>query len=495
MENQEKPKALIVIFGATGDLAKRKLFPSIYRLYQNGKIGEDFAVVGIGRRSWSNELFHTNVRNSLGDDVSGKEAEAFVSHFSYHPFDVSDSSSYENLGTLLNNLESEYRTEGNRIFYLAMAPQFFGTIANNLKKHNLKSETGWSRLVIEKPFGHDFESARQLNDQITSAFDEKQIYRIDHYLGKEMVKNIEVIRFANGIFEHLWNNRFIANVQITSSESLGVEDRANYYDLSGATRDMVQNHMLQMVTLLAMEPPINLNPEEIRSEKIKILRALRSVDEKNIDDYFVRGQYGPGKMHGRKLRGYQEEAEELQNSDTETYVAGKIMIDNYRWAGVPFYIRTGKRLAEKCTKIVVEFEDIPLNLYQEEQSEKSPNLLVINIQPNEGVTLYLNAKKPGVSSYSEPIKLSYTHEAVNSVNTPEAYEKLLHDCMIGDTTNFSHWDEVSLSWKFVDRILNRWSKEEPDFPNYAAGSMGPEEADKLLKNDGFHWWPVNNEEE
>ncbi|SIS45940.1 glucose-6-phosphate dehydrogenase [Salimicrobium flavidum] len=495
MENQEIPKALIIIFGATGDLAKRKLFPSIHRLYQNGKIGEDFAVVGIGRRSWSNDLFRSNVRNSLGDDVTEKESEAFISHFYYHPFDVSDSASYKSLGTLLNDLESDYHTEGNRIFYLAMAPQFFGTIANNLKKHNLKSDSGWSRLVIEKPFGHDYDSARKLNDQITSAFDESQIYRIDHYLGKEMVQNIEVIRFANGIFEHLWNNRFISNVQITSSEALGVEDRANYYDVSGATRDMVQNHMLQMVTLLAMEPPINLNPEEIRSEKIKILRAIRAVDEDNIDNYFVRGQYGPGKMFGKKLRGYQEEAEELKNSDTETYVAGKIMIDNYRWAGVPFYIRTGKRLEKKCTKIVVEFQDIPLNLYQEKRRGKSPNLLVINIQPNEGVTLFLNAKKPGMGSFAEPIKLSYTHEAVNSVNTPEAYEKLLHDCMVGDTTNFSHWDEVSLSWRFVDRILKKWSKEEPDFPNYAAGTMGPQEADDLLEKDGFHWWPTNNEDD
>lgn len=494
MINQQKPKAVIVIFGATGDLAKRKLFPSIYRLYQNGNIDEDFAVVGVARRPWTNEILRDNVEKSIENNVSTTEnIDAFTSHFYYHPFDVTEPSSYQDLGVLVRELEGKYKTDGNKIFYLAMAPEYFGTIANNLEEHGLKDGAGWSRLVIEKPFGHDLQTAKELNNEIRSAFDEEQIYRIDHYLGKEMVQNIEVIRFANGLFEHLWNNRFIANIQVTSSESLGVEERARYYDRSGATRDMVQNHMLQMVSLLAMEPPIKLTTEEIRSEKIKVLRALRPIEKEQVDENFVRGQYGKGYMHGENAPGYREEANELAASNTETFVAGRVMIDNYRWAGVPFYIRTGKRMAGKSTKIVVEFKDIPMNLYYKNKDDKNPNLLVINIQPHEGITLHLNAKKAGAGSFAQPIELAYKNEGTDGVNTPEAYEKLLYDCMLGDATNFTHWDEVRRSWEYVDAILNKWEKETANFPNYEAGSMGPEAAEKLLEKDGFHWWPVMDE--
>lgn len=487
MNKQQRPKVIIVIFGATGDLAKRKLFPSIYRLVQNGKIGEDFAVVGTGRRQWTNDVFRENVKKSLGSNFSSHaDLDTFTSHFFYHPLDVTEPSSYLGLEALLHELEGHYKTGGNRIFYLAMAPDFFGTIANNLKTSGLKDAAGWTRLVIEKPFGHDLPSAEALNKEIRAVFDEEQIYRIDHYLGKEMVQNIEVIRFANGIFEHLWNNRFISNVQITSSESLGVEDRSRYYDNSGAVRDMVQNHMLQMVALLAMEPPINLTTEEIRSEKVKVLRALRQMEINDVDDYFVRGQYGDGETG----IGYRKEAPQLSASKTETFVAGKIMIDNYRWAGVPFYIRTGKRMTKKSIKIVVEFKDIPMNLYYKNKQEKHPNLLVINIQPNEGITLYLNAKKAGAGTDVKPIKLAYNNNGINGINTPEAYEKLIYDCMIGDMTNFTHWNEVAQSWSFVDPILKLWESDQPDFPNYAAGSMGPLEADKLLEKDGFHWWSI-----
>ncbi|MGM0943309.1 MAG: glucose-6-phosphate dehydrogenase [Bacillota bacterium] len=493
MNTIDKPNVVIVIFGATGDLSKRKLFPSIYRLYQNGKIGEDFAVVGLARRPWTNEVFRENVRDSIQNaSLNAEDIEAFSSHFYYHSFDVTDTSSYDHLKILLEELEGNYQTDGNRIFYLAMAPEYFGSIANQLQQNGLKDSAGWTRLVIEKPFGHDLESAKALNNQIRVAFNENQIYRIDHYLGKEMVQNIEVIRFANGIFEHLWNNRFISNIQVTSSEELGVEDRARYYDHSGATRDMVQNHMLQMVALLAMEPPIKLTPEEIRSEKVKVLRALRHVDPDKVDEFFVRGQYGSGTSKGEVVKGYREETEELAGSTTETYVAGKVMIDNYRWAGVPFYIRTGKRMKEKSTKIVVEFKDIPMNLYYKDEAEKHPNLLVINIQPNEGITLYLNAKKAGIGSIAEPIKLSYTNNGVDGINTPEAYEKLIYDCIIGDTTNFTHWDEVAYSWAFIDSLLQAWSASQPKFPNYPSGSMGPQAANDLLEQDGFHWWPITD---
>ena len=491
MNIKQRPKSVIVIFGATGDLAQRKLFPSIYRLYQNGKIGEDFAVVGVARRPWTNDILRENVRKSIGDDYkSAEDLEKFSSHFYYHPFDVTNTESYHGLDSLINDLEGTYKTGGNRIFYLAMAPEFFGVIATNLKKHGLKNSTGWTRLVIEKPFGHNLESAKALNDEIREGFEEDEIYRIDHYLGKEMVQNIEVIRFANGIFEHLWNNRFIANIQVTSSESLGVEERARYYDHSGAMRDMVQNHMLQMVSLLAMEPPINLTTDEIRSEKIKVLRALRKIKDEEINENFVRGQYGSGQINGETLPGYREEDEQLTTSNTETFVAGRIMIDNYRWAGVPIYIRTGKRMAEKSTKIVVEFKDIPMNLYYENKDDKHPNLLVIHIQPHEGITLHVNAKKSGNSSFAVPVELAYSNNGVDGINTPEAYEKLLYDCMLGDGTNFTHWDEVALAWEFVDSIQEVWENEIADFPNYESGSMGPDAADKLLEQDGFHWWPI-----
>jgi glucose-6-phosphate 1-dehydrogenase len=493
---QQKPKAIIVIFGATGDLAKRKLFPSIYHLYKNGKIDEEFAVIGVARRPWTNEVLRDNVKKSVQQTLKGKEKpdlDVFTSHFYYHPFDVTEPSSYQELDMLIRDLEGEYKTDGNKIFYLAMAPEYFGTIANHIRDNGLKKGAGWSRLVIEKPFGHHLQSAKELNNEIRAAFDEEQIYRIDHYLGKEMVQNIEVIRFANGIFEHLWNNRFISNIQITSSEWLGVEDRARYYDRSGATRDMVQNHMLQMVALLAMEPPIKLTPEEIRSEKIKVLRALRPVPLERVGDHFVRGQYGEGNINGESVPGYREEADSLATSNTETFVAGRIMIDNYRWAGVPFYIRTGKRMQGKSTKIVVEFKDIPMNLYYENELDKHPNLLVINIQPHEGITLHLNAKNAGTGPYAQPIKLAYKNTGIDGINTPEAYEKLLHDCMVGDATNFTHWDEVAGSWEYVDSILNKWENEQAPFPNYPAGTMGPNAAEALLRQDGFHWWPVIDE--
>ncbi|WP_396652661.1 MULTISPECIES: glucose-6-phosphate dehydrogenase [Metabacillus] len=489
---QEHPKSVIVIFGATGDLAKRKLFPSIYHLVQNEKIGKEFAVVGVGRRPWTNDEFRHNVSDSIQTSIKeSKDLDDFTSHFHYHPFDVTNPSSYLELNDLLTKLDSTYQTEGNRIFYLAMAPEFFGTIAKNLKKEGLTATKGWSRLVIEKPFGHDLPSAQTLNQEIREAFNEDQIYRIDHYLGKEMVQNIEVIRFANALFEPLWNNRYISNIQVTSSEVLGVEDRGRYYENSGALRDMFQNHMLQMVALLAMEPPIKLTTDEVRSEKVKVLRALRAVSEDEVSDYFVRGQYASGQLDNKQLIGYTEENNVDKKSQTETYVAGKLLIDNFRWAGVPFYIRTGKRMAAKSTQIVVQFKDIPMNLYYKKGENVPPNLLVINIQPDEGITLQLNVKKDGDAGDSKPVKLDLSNNFQDGINTPEAYEKLLYDCMRGDATNFTHWDEVSLSWSFVDPISDAWKKGKAALAAYPSGSMGPKESDEMLEADGNQWWPVN----
>jgi glucose-6-phosphate 1-dehydrogenase len=491
---KEKPTALIMIFGATGDLANRKLFPSLYQLFIKGKLSERFAVIGVARRSLTTEQFQENVKDSITTFTGSSERlEEFISHFYYQSHDIADSSSYASLKNLAGELDNHYNLNGNRIFYLAMAPEFFGTIAEHLKSDGLTEVDGFKRLVIEKPFGHDLESAKILNDQIRKAFSEDEIYRIDHYLGKEMVQNIEVIRFANAIFEPLWNNRYISNIQITSSETLGVEERGRYYEKSGALRDMVQNHMLQMVALLAMEPPIKLTTDEIRSEKVKALRAMRPLEGEKVKKNFVRGQYGKGVLKGESVPGYREENMVDPESNTETFVAGKLRIDNFRWAGVPFYIRTGKRMETKSTKIVVQFKDIPMNLYYNTDQTLNPNLLVIHIQPEEGITLYLNAKKAGQKMDATPIKLNFANTGVNGMNTPEAYERLLYDCMRGDATNFTHWDEVALSWSFVDKISHVWENEKAvSFPNYESGSMGPKAADELLERDGFYWWPISD---
>jgi glucose-6-phosphate 1-dehydrogenase len=493
VEQSRNMTSLIMIFGATGDLAIRKLFPSLYRLFQKGKL-DKFAVIGVARRPLSTEDFQNSVKDSVLTALGKKDnIDEFASHFYYQSHDVSDSSSYLALKGLAEQIDEKYELEGNRIFYLAMAPEFFGPIALHLKSDGLTDVQGYKRLVIEKPFGHDLESAKELNEQIRTAFSEEEVYRIDHYLGKEMVRNIEVIRFANAIFEPLWNNRYISNIQITSSEVLGVEERGRYYETSGALRDMVQNHIMQMVALLAMEPPIKLTTDEVRSEKVRVFRSLRMIEGEKINKYFVRGQYGAGLVEDQQVPEYRAETMVDKESNTETFVAGKIMIDNFRWAGVPFYIRTGKRMTTKSTKIVVQFKDIPMNLYYQPEKLLNPNLLVIHIQPEEGITLHLNAKKAGGHLDAQEVKLSFANTGIHAMNTPEGYEKLLYDCMRGDATNFTHWDEVAYSWAFVDKISEVWEKTKAEnYPNYESGSMGPKAADELLENDGFFWWPVTD---
>ncbi|PES94509.1 glucose-6-phosphate dehydrogenase [Bacillus cereus] len=496
MNKNNNTYCTMVIFGATGDLAKRKLFPSIYSLYKKGQLSKNFAVVGVARREWSDDIFRENVLASIQESKieAGNDLDEFLTHFRYLAFDVTNTASYQDLNALITNLEEQFHIPGNRMFYMAMAPEFFGTIASYLKSEGVTNSSGWNRLIIEKPFGHDLPSAQKLNEELRHAFAEDEIYRIDHYLGKEMVQNIGVIRFANAIFESLWNNRYISNIQITSSESLGVEDRGGYYDNSGALRDMIQNHMLQMVALLAMEPPIRLTTEEIRSEKIKALRALRPIAVEEVDQYFVRSQYGPGTINGKEVPGYRSENKVDPNSRTETFVAGKLLIDNFRWAGVPIYIRTGKRMQEKSTKIVIQFKELPMNLYSKSENSVHPNLLIIHIQPDEGISLVLNGKKIGTSEKTRPFKLDYCNDCVDGVNTPEAYEKLIYDAIQGDATNFTHWDEVALSWKFVDVISKAWKQDvSTDLLTYESGSMGPQASDDLLAENDFHWWPISDD--
>ncbi|EHT3175977.1 glucose-6-phosphate dehydrogenase [Staphylococcus pseudintermedius] len=481
--------ALITIFGATGDLSHRKLFPSLFHLYQQDNLDERVAIIGIGRRELTNDVFRAQVKSSIQEHVQDtKHLDKFMQHVFYQPHDVSDEESYQKLLELSESLDREFSLDGNRVFYLAMAPRFFGVVTDFLKSSGLTNTKGFKRLVIEKPFGSDLKSAEELNEQIRRSFKEEEIFRIDHYLGKDMVQNIEVLRFSNAMFEPLWNNKYISNIQVTSSEVLGVEDRGGYYETSGALKDMVQNHMLQMVALLAMEPPISLNSDDIRAEKVKVLKSLHVLQPDEVRNQFVRGQYDQGFINGQEVKAYREEDKVAADSTTPTFVSGKVEIDNFRWAGVPFYIRTGKRMKRKSIQVVVEFKEVPMNLYYQKDKHLDSNLLVINIQPNEGVSIHLNGKKYVQGIETEPVQLSYAMSAQDKMNTVDAYENLLYDVLKGDATNFTHWEELKSTWKFVDSIQQAWDHFEPEFPNYESGTNGPLDSDLLLSRDGFKWW-------
>lgn len=493
---------LIYIFGATGDLAKRKLFPAIYSMVKEGKLDNKFAVIGLARRQKTNETFREDVKQSIQEfarhDIEDEDKwEEFANHFHYMSLNINDDNGFMELNQLSEQLERNYEIPGNRLFYLALAPELFGTVTENLEKGGLLQSKGWHRLVIEKPFGYDLKSAEQLNTRIRNVFEEEEIFRIDHYLGKEMVQNIEVIRFANTLFEPLWNNKYIDNVQVTLSETVGVEDRGGYYENSGALRDMGQNHILQMLAMIAMEPPSRLEPEDIRNEKVKVLRSLRpyaNYDE--VKHNTVRGQYLRGEdEQGNVLPGYREEELVSANSNTETYFAAKLFVDNFRWAGVPFYVRTGKRLPVKATEVVIEFKNVPKNVHFAKKNQLAPNLLVIRVSPKEGVYLKFNVKEPGSDNAIMPVAMDFSHSDVVGINTPEAYERLLNGAIRGDSTFFTRWDEVKLAWEFVDQIQQAWAESDKNLQFYEANSWGPKEAQDLLSRNGHHWWPVNGQGE
>jgi len=487
-------KVLITIFGGTGDLAQRKLYPSLFRLYRKGDLKDTFAVIGTARRPWSDETYRDIVKETIkGLHPTEEEATAFASHFYYQSHDVQDTEHYDTLQTLATKLDEQYQLEGNRLFYLAMSPNFFGTIVAHLKSQGMLTSDGYHRVIIEKPFGTDYETAAQLNEEISAVFQEEEIYRIDHYLGKEMVQNISAIRFANNIFESLWNNKHIDNIQINIAEDLGVEERGGYYEKSGALKDMVQNHILQVLSLLAMEPPVAFSDSEIRAEKIKALEAVRVYTPEEVKENFVRGQYSAGQLENETFAGYKEELNVAPDSATETFVAGKFTIDNFRWSGVPFYVRTGKRLTEKGTRINVVFKQVPVNVFKDSiggscaQEQLAPNVLTIYIQPTEGFSLSLNGKEIGQGFNMLPIRLEHRNSAEVIANTPEAYEKLILDSLNGDSTNFTHWKEVAQSWRIVDVIRQTWDQDTTELPQYPARSMGPKEAYDLLEKDGFEW--------
>ncbi|MFD2118134.1 glucose-6-phosphate dehydrogenase [Paenibacillus yanchengensis] len=493
--------AVYFLFGATGDLARRKLFPALFSLYKEGKLSENFAVIGLARRPRTNEQFRNDLYQSISEFCRYKVDDeqlfqSFSKHFEYMSLDINNLDGFKELNRLAESLESRFDITGNRLFYLALAPSLFGSVSLNLRDGGLLHTDGWHRLVIEKPFGYDLQSAQALNEQLNEVFKEEEIYRIDHYLGKEMVQNIQVIRFANALFEPLWNKDHIANVQITLSETVGVEDRGGYYDKSGALRDMGQNHMLQMLTMIAMEPPSRLHGEAIRDEKVKVLRSLRSYENsEEVRKHVTRGQYTAGQVEQTSLPGYREEPSVNPDSITETYFAAKVFVDNFRWAGVPFYIRTGKRMPVKTTEVVVEFKSMPQNVLFAKKQDLAPNLLVIRVNPIEGIYIKVNAKTPGSDSAIQPVAMEFCQSCQIGLNTPEAYERLIYDAARGDATYFTRWDEVAQAWKFVDRIASAWQESSHDLMHYPAGSWGPERAEQLLKDDGFHWWPVNGQEE
>ena len=484
----------MLIFGATGDLTKRKLLPALYRLSQQRLIPSEFAVLGTSRQPLSDEEFRSMMKAAVtefGPEETLDEStwQSFAKRLFYLDGDFKEPGLYQKLKTKLEEIDRECDTQGNRIFYLATAPDFFGLIAGQLGDAGIAKpkKKAWTRIIVEKPFGHDLESARTLNKELARVFDEKQVYRIDHYLGKETVQNLLAFRFANSIFEPLWNRQYIDHIQITNAESIGVEGRGAYYEKAGALRDMIQNHVFQVTSLIVMEPPASLSANSVRDEKFKAMQSVRIFPKGEIDQFAVRGQYGPGIVLGDKAPGYREEPGVDPNSSTETFAALKLQIDNWRWSGVPIYLRSGKRLQKHVTEIAIQFKDVPHRMFDESDSPLQPNVLVIRIQPNEGITLRFSAKLPGQAVRIRAVNMDFRYGSSFGVKSPEAYERLLLDCMLGDSTLYARRDMVERGWEIVAPILEAWQKPATDFPNYEAGSWGPRAAFELIERDGRQW--------
>ncbi|REB05652.1 glucose-6-phosphate dehydrogenase [Sporosarcina sp. BI001-red] len=478
----------VVLFGATGDLAKRKLFPALYNLYVENKMPEAFSVIGLGRTPYTNDVFQKKVEQSLRTysrgNVQDEGLQQFLSSFRYCTFDATEIGSYEKLNELIEQRERELTIPENRLFYLSVAPSLIDVITSNLNTSGVSQTSGWKRLIVEKPFGSDLASARELNEKLRIAFNEDEIYRIDHYLGKPMVQNLETLILVNPVLDSLFNHKLIANVQITASETVGVETRAAYYDKAGAIRDMVQNHMLQLVMMTALHLPKKAHPEEIRSKKAQIIEALRPIQDESLQTDLIRAQYAEGDIFGIDVPAYREEPGVPHSSMNDTYIAARLFIDNEFWEGIPFYIRTGKRLDKKSTRIVFEFKERPSELENYRPEGLAPNLLILEISPNESISLQVNMKDPSTNKY-KPSTITFT---TNSTNQPEAYELLLHDAVLGNATFFANWKEVELSWQWIQPLLEAFEDNRLPLVTYAAGSTGPKEAKQLLAKDHFTWW-------
>jgi glucose-6-phosphate 1-dehydrogenase len=485
----------MVIFGASGDLTKRKLIPALYNVAKDNLLSKEFALIGLARREQTSEQFRDHLSQEMGQFATttvDPEVWRWLSERIYYvPGEINDPGAFERVSKQLKEIDRTHGTKGNYLFYLATAPNFFSTIVQQLGKAGLVDESkgGWRRVVIEKPFGRDYDTARNLNREIRQVLDEKQIYRIDHYLGKETVQNIIVFRFSNGIFEPIWNRRYIDHVQITVAETVGVETRGAYYESAGTLRDMVPNHIFQLISLTAMEPPISFDADVVRDEQTKILKAIPPMSPEEVLTRSVRGQYGPGVIDNQPVPGYRLEPDVSPTSRMETYVALKLFIDNWRWADIPFYIRTGKRLPKRVTEIVIQFKRAPHLLFrQTDVSHLTPNRLVLYLQPDEGISLSFGAKIPGPVVRLGGVRMDFRYKDYFGTTPSTGYERLLYDCMLGDATLFQRSDMVETAWNVVAPIQDVWEALPPrTFPNYAAGAWGPPEADEMLARDHRRW--------
>ena len=495
LERTAEP-CVIVIFGASGDLTKRKLLPALYRLVQERLLPAEFAIVGLARTEMTSEEFRARMKEAIAEFSEAKSVDeevwnSFAQGLHYLTADINNPEDYRKLSELLAQVDQERGTQGNRLFYLSVAPKFYGEAVKQLGEHGLArpQDKSWVRVIVEKPFGTDLESARGLNRELLEYLDESQIYRIDHYLGKETVQNLLVFRFANGIFEPLWNRQYIDHVQLTNAEMVGVEGRGGYYETAGVVRDMIQNHVFQVLSLVVMEPPVNLGSEAVRDEKIKAMEAARAFTPERVRAECVRGQYGPGSIAGQPVPGYRQESDVAPDSTTETFAMLTMYFDNWRWAGVPFYIRSGKRLPKRVTEIAIQFKAAPLPLFGEAMEQMTPNQLIIRIQPDEGITLRFAAKVPGQVTNIRDVNMDFRYGASFGIQLAEAYERLLLDCILGDSTLYARKDMTERGWELVMPILDEWAatKAKVDFPNYEAGTWGPQEADDLIEKDGRRW--------